>query len=79
MRLGGPARHVHADFAHDGLCDADIDAVDPCQVHAADPVQFTAEVKLRRVAAGLPAPLGTRLAAAQVVAVRLGVSFVGAT
>src|SRR5436190_19302513 len=44
MGLGGPARHVDTDFAHDGLCDADIDAVNPCQVHAADPVQFTTEV-----------------------------------
>ena len=60
MRLGLPARHVHADFADDGLGDADVDAVDAGQVDAADAVQFTAEVELGRVAAGLPSPLGRR-------------------
>ena len=44
--LGLPARHVHADFADEGLGDADIDAVDAGQVDAADAVQFPAQVKL---------------------------------
>jgi hypothetical protein len=41
VRLGLPARHLHADFADDGLGYADIDTVDPGQVDAADAVQFT--------------------------------------
>ena len=58
MRLGLPARHIHADFADEGLGHADINAVDPGQVDAADAMQFTAQVKLRRVAARFTAPLG---------------------
>jgi hypothetical protein len=42
VRLGFPARHIQADFADDGLRHADIDAVDPGEVDAADAVQFTA-------------------------------------
>ena len=60
MRLGLPAHHVHADFADEGLGDADINAVDPGQVDAADAMKFMAQVKLRRVAARFTAPLGTR-------------------
>ncbi len=57
MRFGLPARHVHADFADEGLGHADIDAVDPGQVDAADAVQFMAQIKLWRMAPRLPAPL----------------------
>jgi hypothetical protein len=60
MRLGLPACHIQADLADDGLGYADIDAVDPGQVDAADAVQFAAQVKLRRMAARFPPPLGTR-------------------
>jgi hypothetical protein len=42
VRLGVPARHIQADFADNGLGDADIDAVNPSEVDAADAVQFTA-------------------------------------
>ena len=42
VRLSFPTRHIQADFAEDGLGHADIDAVDPGQVDAADAVQFTA-------------------------------------
>jgi len=70
VRLGLPACHVHADFADEGLSHADIDAVDPSQVNAADAVQFTAQVKLWRMAARLPAPLGSR--APRLVRGRLG-------
>jgi hypothetical protein len=60
VRLGLPARHIHADFADDGLSHADIDAVDPGQVDAADAVQFTAQVKLRGMASRFSSPLGPR-------------------
>ena len=50
VRLGLPACHVHVDFADEGLGHADIDAVDPGQVDAADAVQLTAQVKLWRMA-----------------------------
>jgi hypothetical protein len=53
MRLGLPTRHIHAHFADEGLRHADIDAVDPGQVDAADAVQFPAQVKLRCMAAEL--------------------------
>ena len=49
-----------ADFADDGLGHADIDAVDPGQVDAADAVQFMTQVKLRGMAARFPPSLGTR-------------------
>jgi hypothetical protein len=38
VRLSFPTRHIQADFAEDGLGHADIDAVDPGQVDAADAV-----------------------------------------
>ena len=48
MRLGLPARHIHTHFADDGLRHADIDAVDPGQVDAADAVQVPTQIRLRR-------------------------------
>jgi hypothetical protein len=58
VRLGLPARHLQADFADHGLGRADIDAVDPGEVDAADAVDFTTQVELQGMAARLPAPLG---------------------
>jgi hypothetical protein len=59
MRLGLPPRHIHADFADDGLGDGDIDAVDASQVDAANAVQLAAQIKLRRVAARFASPVPT--------------------
>src|ERR1700704_2295680 len=52
-----PTRHIQADLADHGLGDPDVDAIDPGQVDAADAVQFTTQIKLRSMAARLPAPL----------------------
>ena len=60
MRLAFPARHIQADFADDGLGHADIDAVDPGQVDAADAVQFPAQVKLRAWLPAFRRPFGAR-------------------
>lgn len=60
MRLGVPARHIQADFADERLGHADIDAVDPGQVDAADAVEFTPQVKLWRMAPRFPTSLAPR-------------------
>jgi hypothetical protein len=59
MMFVWPARHVEPDFADERLRDADVDASDTREVHAADAVQFRAQVKVRGMAARLPMPLGT--------------------
>ena len=56
--LGLPATHIQADFADHGLRDADVDAIDPCQVDPADAVEFATEIELRRMTASFSASLG---------------------
>ena len=53
-----PARHVEPDLADEGLCDADVDAVDPGEIDAADAGEFAAQVELWGMAARLPPALG---------------------
>jgi hypothetical protein len=55
-----PPRHVEPDFADEGLRDADVDAVDPRKIDAADPVQLSPQVELGRVTARLPAAFDAR-------------------
>ena len=53
MRRNAPrlrSGHIDPDFADDGLGDADINAVYPGQVDAADALQFLAEINLRSMA-----------------------------
>jgi hypothetical protein len=35
-----PVRHIQADFTHHGLCDADVDPINPRQVNPADAVEL---------------------------------------
>ena len=49
-----PPGHVEADFADDGLRDADIDPVDPREVDSADAMQFATEIELRVRLANIP-------------------------
>ena len=56
MVLVGPARRVKADFADHGLCDADVDAVNPGQVDPADAVEFVTEIELGSMTASFSSP-----------------------
>ena len=53
-----PAGHIKADFADHGLCDADVDAIDPCQVNAANAVELATEIELRGMTSSFSSPLG---------------------
>src|SRR5262245_41382688 len=57
MVFGGPPRHIETDFADHGLGDADVDAIDPREVDAADAVEFATEIELRGMTAGVSSPL----------------------
>jgi hypothetical protein len=61
MGLGLPAGHVEADFADQGLGDADIDAVDAGEIDATDAGELVPEIKLRRLRSRLAGrPAGRR-------------------
>ena len=46
VRLGFPSAHVESHFTYQRLGDHHVDAVDPCQIHSGDALQFAAEMEL---------------------------------
>src|SRR2546425_1165725 len=46
VRLRFPSAHVQSHFTYQRLCNHHVDAVDACQIHSCDAVQFAAEMEL---------------------------------
>ena len=46
MRLGFPSVHVESHFTYERLSNHHVDAVNACQIHSGDALQFAAEMEL---------------------------------